>query len=98
MPVLGTYTATANTPIGKRTLEISILENGNSYKGILRSETYVYELAEVKVSDNKFVFDVKLNLPIGSVSATFNCSVHDNTLIGEIVTPYATVNFQGQRA
>jgi len=101
MSVLGTYTATANTPIGEKTMEISIFKSESGHTGLLRSEETksAYELSDVKVNGNNFTFDInlKLPLPLGTVLSTFNCNVNGGTLTGEVVTPYATVDLRGKK-
>ena len=98
MSVLGTYSAAADTPIGRREMEISIYESNGAYSGILRSENGVIEIPEVKVDGDSFTFSTDLQLPMGSIFATFNCNIVGDMLVGEVVTPYATVDLRGERA
>ena len=97
MSVAGTYKASSDTPIGRKEVEISVFQGAAGHFGVLKTEESVYELDEVKVNGNNFSFSVNLNLPMGAVFSTFECSVHGDTLMGEVVTPFATVDVRGER-
>ncbi|MCL2286588.1 MAG: hypothetical protein FWC32_09535 [Firmicutes bacterium] len=97
MSVVGTYKVSADTPIGRRTFEISVFEGGDGHSGILKTEERTYELDKVKVNENNFTFQVNLKLPMGDVYATFDCNVHEDMISGEVITAFATVDIRGQK-
>ena len=97
MSVTGKFSASADTPMGRREFEIEITGEGDSYSGTLKSVEKTYKIEKVTVEGNNFSFPVTLSLSMGDIDATYKCSVDGDTLTGEILTSYANVNLTGQR-
>ena len=97
MSVEGKYSASAETPMGKREFEIEITAEGGKFTGTLKSAERSYKLDEVKVEGNGFSFPVHLYTSMGDIDATYKCTVDGDTLNGDILTSYMNVPLKGQR-
>ncbi len=97
MSAIGTWKLSMDTPIGKQTPTIVILEQGGSYKGTMEGPAGKVDLEEVTVEGNSFAFKADVTTPLGKFNLAFKGTVEGDNLSGSFKTPLGPNPFTGER-
>jgi len=97
MSAVGEFRIFMSTPIGDRDMTVVITENNGSFSGTLESDTRVYDLRDVSVTENTFSGSATLSTPMGEIDATLTCTVDGDEVTGELMTPFMPIVATGKK-
>ena len=99
MGAAGSYRVTVDTPMGVKTIVLTITESGGGgFTGTLQSDMNNTDMVDLKVDGSSFTFSALLNAPnVGNVQTNWNCTVSGDSLTGRISTSYMPLDVKGVR-
>ncbi len=97
MSALGTWKLTMNTPIGKQTPTLTIVEEAGTYKGTMSSPMGSVDLEELSVDGDQFSFKAEVDTPMGKFKLAFRGTAEGDSVSGNFDTPLGPNPFTGER-
>lgn len=95
----GTYDVFAKTPLGKKSVQLVVVSDGDSCSAdVVMGERRKHLDGELDGNHALFTGEVKLPFPIGKVAFTIEGSIVGDTLTGVCRTKKFTFDITGRRA
>ena len=101
MAVDGTYNIAISTPMGSRTVTVTLKTDGDALSGSIKGEGYEgKEIDGGKVSGNEVSCEVTIPSPMGGdITLSFSGAVNGDEISGDVqLGSYGTNSFSGTRA